>query len=120
MATVILMMIPIPIIGTIVRHRATYYPKSNLGLEDAEIALPLTPNTVDAPPLESSVTLKDSAVLEEAVADAAGANKANAVELVAVDDRTTVDQVPQLTGPPTFFSVMKSVWNEEVCVCAYI
>lgn len=117
MIQTVILLIPIPIIGTIVRYRATYYPKSNLGVVDAEIALPLTPNTVDTP---SSVASKDSAGLEAAVADVAGPNKAGVAGLTVVDDKSTVNQVPELTSPPTFFSVMKSVWNQEVCVlCAY-
>ncbi|KAH9481590.1 hypothetical protein JR316_0006117 [Psilocybe cubensis] len=107
------MLVPIPIIGNIVRYRATYYPKSTLDQVDAEVALPPTSAAVDVP-LDSTVKSKDPTVLKgTAGAEPVVPDSAVVTEPLLIDGTPYGELVPELTGPPTLLGVAKNVWNRE-------
>jgi hypothetical protein len=88
---VLFFLFPIPMIGTVVRYRATYYPLS--------IKEQLTPSL-------STVGAKDLAVSREPVPDLEGGSDAK----LSGDASARDVQNP----PPTFWGVFTSVWRHEV------
>ncbi|KAF9471323.1 hypothetical protein BDN70DRAFT_888258 [Pholiota conissans] len=87
---------PIPIVGTAVRYRATYYPRpENITLPDTPVVVEHAPGLPAADPKENS-SLQDNLDLE------AGR------DIKVVKESTTCD-----SPPPTFFRVFMNVWRHD-------
>ncbi|KDR78992.1 hypothetical protein GALMADRAFT_244709 [Galerina marginata CBS 339.88] len=105
MLDVFVLALPIPVIGTVVRYRATYYPKSKHGQSssNASIALlPATPLVMDIVP--TAKTVKSLPDIE--------ANVGVKVDIAS----TIVDRegnANAISEAPNFLGVFKKVWKSE-------
>jgi hypothetical protein len=89
MFELLLFCIPVPIIGMIVRYRATYHPR---------IQGPISPS-------EKLSSLETSQDVKTEIVDA---------EPSTPEKEITMNGVSDLTEPPTLLRIAKKVWKEDV------
>ncbi|KAF8959480.1 hypothetical protein BDZ97DRAFT_1388365 [Flammula alnicola] len=117
----LLLLLPIPVNGTIVRYRATYYPRPKVETQTTYSQQPILP--VNVTPVTPASTASGSdkkdagpqpdreAGLDVKINSNTSLPDQNVV-VGSVND-ASASTVPALTGPPTFFGVFKSVWRTE-------
>lgn len=101
----------IPLLGVMVRYRATYHPKPGFAAAKATSSSPLSPPTptltITAPRGEESDVKQPTDIPKDDLVD----EKDGQVE---VELETNPDAVPESAPAPTFTGVWRNVWREEV------